>query len=314
MAHLLFNVFGVLWVIIVFYPFVDMVCHIVGYDPSTAGQEKMLPVVLAMFHTCFNVSNTALLIGFVKYIEKAVCWILPDKPGQKEGSSLRYIKAHLVQTPELAVLQAQKETAYYGERVYKMFLTTRKLLFTTEKEEMQTLFEQVKSAEEYTDRTEEELASFLDKVSDDHLSSDTKMKIRQMLRSINELESIGDSCYSIAFTSMREDDDKVKQAFTPTQMSGIEKMADLCDNALSRMNLILSGRREDYSLEITYKIENQINQLRKQLKEENMQRVDNHEYPYALGASFADLIDEMEHLGDFVVNVVQARLEVNEGQ
>ena len=306
MAHLLFNVFGVTWVMIVFYPFVDFVCSLVGYDPSVGGQAKVLPVVLAMFHTCFNVSNTAILIGFVKYIEKVVCWILPDKSGKDEGSRLRYIHANLVQTPEIAVLQAQKETAYYGERVYKMFQLVRRLLFNTEKKELESLFEQIKAEEEFTDRTEEELAAFLENVGDDHLSTDTKMKIRQMMRSINELESIGDSCYSIAFTGKRNVETDVK--FADSQKAGLEHLFDLCDNALSRMNLVLSGRREDYSIEVTYRIENQINDVRKNLKEENMEHVDNHEYPYSLGTTYADLLDELEHLGDFVVNVVQARL------
>ena len=306
MAHLLFNVFGVTWVMIVFYPFVDFVCSLVGYDPSVGGQAKVLPVVLAMFHTCFNVSNTAILIGFVKYIEKVVCWILPDKSGKDEGFRLRYIHANLVQTPEIAVLQAQKETAYYGERVYKMFQLVRRLLFNTEKKELESLFEQIKAEEEFTDRTEEELAAFLENVGDDHLSTDTKMKIRQMMRSINELESIGDSCYSIAFTGKRSVETDVK--FADSQKAGLEHLFDLCDNALSRMNLVLSGRREDYSIEVTYRIENQINDVRKNLKEENMEHVDNHEYPYSLGTTYADLLDELEHLGDFVVNVVQARL------
>ena len=306
MAHLLFNVFGVTWVMIVFYPFVDFVCSLVGYDPSVGGQAKVLPVVLAMFHTCFNVSNTAILIGFVKYIEKVVCWILPDKSGKDEGFRLRYIHANLVQTPEIAVLQAQKETAYYGERVYKMFQLVRRLLFNTEKKELESLFEQIKAEEEFTDRTEEELAAFLENVGDDHLSTDTKMKIRQMMRSINELESIGDSCYSIAFTGKRNVETDVK--FADSQKAGLEHLFDLCDNALSRMNLVLSGRREDYSIEVTYRIENQINDVRKNLKEENMEHVDNHEYPYSLGTTYADLLDELEHLGDFVVNVVQARL------
>ena len=312
MAHLLFNVFGVIWVLCLFYPFVNTVCSLVGYDPSQAGQEKLLPVVLAMFHTCFNVVNTALLIGFVKYIEKAVCFILPDKKGEKEGFNLRYIKANLVQTPEIAVLQAQKETAYFGERVQKMFVMTRRLLLETERKDAESLLETIKKEEDYTDNTEIELAKFLEKVGDDHLSADTKMKIRQMLRAISELESIGDSCYSLAASYVRstESNNEEEFKFADKQVAGLVHMMDLCDNALSRMNLILSGRREDYSVEVTYRIEKQIDDLRKTLKEDNMQRVDNHEYKYAVGTLYADTIDELEHLGDFVVNVVQAKLGI----
>ena len=308
MAHLLFNVFGVIWVLCLFYPFVDMVCGIVGYDPKQSGQATLLPVVLAMFHTCFNVINTALLIGFIKYIEKAVCFILPEKKDDKDGFRLKYIKANLVQTPEIAVLQAQKETAYFGERVYKMFLLTRKLLFDVERKDGEAFLENIKREEDFTDNTEKELAKYLEKVSDDHLSTDTKMKIRQMRRAINELESIGDSCYSIAASYAKGADDDNSIQFSEKQKAGLLRMMDLCDNALSRMNLILGGRREDYSIEVSYRIEKQIDELRKNLKDENLQSIENNEYKYAVGTLYADLIDELEHLGDFVVNVVQSKL------
>jgi len=306
LAHLVFNVFGVLWVLAVFYPFVDFVCGLVGYDPNQGGQEKLLPVVLATFHTCFNVINTSVLIGFIKYIEKIVCWILPVKEGEDGKFKLRYIKANLVQTPEIAVLQAQKETAYFGERVQKMFNMVRKMVFDADKSELKKYLENVKKEENYTDNVEVELAAYLDSVSDDHLSTDTKMKIRQMEREISELESIGDSCYSLAITYNKNAEDGNKM--TEKQMKGIEKMMDLCDNALSRMNLVLSGHREDYSIEVTYRIEGQIDETRALLKEENMQNLDNHDYEYAQGIVYADMLDEMEHLGDFVVNVVQSKL------
>ncbi len=308
MAHLLFNVFGVIWVLCLFYPFVDMVCGIVGYDPKQSGQATLLPVVLAMFHTCFNVINTTLLIGFVKYIEKTVCFILPQKNDDKNGFKLRYIKANLVQTPEIAVLQAQKETAYFGKRVYNMFLLTRKLLFDVERKDGETFLEYIKEEEDFTDNTETELAKFLEKVSDDHLSTDTKMKIRQMRRAINELESIGDSCYSLAASYVKSADGDTPSQFSEKQHAGLLRMMDLCDNALHRMNLVLEGRREDYSIEVTYRIEKQIDELRKNLKEENMQSIENNEYKYAVGTLYADIIDELEHLGDYVVNVVQSKL------
>ena len=123
LAHLLFNVFGVVWVLVAFYPFVDMVCSIVGYDPSFGGQTTKLPVVLAMFHTCFNIINTAILIWLVPQMEHAVCWLLPEKQETKDKDEFRlqYIQSNLVQTPEIAVLQAQKETSAFGERVGRMF-------------------------------------------------------------------------------------------------------------------------------------------------------------------------------------------------
>ena len=147
MAHLLFNIFGVVWVLCLFYPFVNFVCGLVGYNPETGGQEKQLSVVLAMFHTCFNVMNTAILIGLVKYIEKAVMWILPDKAAGQEKFRLRYINANLVQTPEIAVLQAQKETAYFGERVQKMYSMVRRFVLKKEIDDPEEYFKQIQVSE-----------------------------------------------------------------------------------------------------------------------------------------------------------------------
>ncbi|MBR7001042.1 MAG: Na/Pi cotransporter family protein, partial [Neisseriaceae bacterium] len=121
LAHLLFNVFGVIWVLAVFYPFVNMVCSFVGYNPAESGQAERLPVVLAMFHTCFNVLNTALLIGFVPVLERIVCRILPNKNASKPVSSLRFISSGLMATPEISVFQAQKEVVLYAERMQRMF-------------------------------------------------------------------------------------------------------------------------------------------------------------------------------------------------
>ena len=129
LAHLLFNVFGVIWVLCVFYPFVNMVCNLVGYDPTMSGQAERLPVVLAMFHTCFNVTNTALLIGLIPQMERIVCWLLSENPQPaQEELRLKYIEGNLMQTPEIAVLQAQKETAHFAQRVQQMFGLVRQLL------------------------------------------------------------------------------------------------------------------------------------------------------------------------------------------
>ena len=185
LAHLLFNVFGVIWVLAVFFPFVDMVCHLVNYDAETGGQAERLPVVLAMFHTCFNVINTALLIGFIPQIERAVCWLLPDResPEEKEEDfHLQYIQTSLVQTPEIAVLQAQKETSRFAEKVRAMFGMLRSLLTEDDEKQFAELYSKIEHEEDQTDRMELEIARFLEQVSTDHLSDETKQKIRQMLR------------------------------------------------------------------------------------------------------------------------------------
>ena len=309
LAHLLFNVFGVIWVLLAFYPFVDMVCRIVGYDPSAGGQTAKLPVVLAMFHTCFNIVNTAILIWFVPQMERTVKWILPEKPKEAESEEgefrLQYIHSNLVQTPEIAVLQAQKETAAFASRAGEMFTMVRKLFHETDPKDFDELFKQIEKEEDATDKTEIEIARYLEQVSDDHLSDVTKQKIRQMMREISELESIGDACYKLARTMERKQEQG--KTFTPHQKEQLQALMLLCDQALTQMQTVMHGHRADHDISETFRIENDINQLRQRLKAENVRAVNDHEYDYAIGTLYVDLINELEKLGDYVVNVVEAR-------
>ena len=306
LAHLLFNVFGVTWVLCVFYPFVNLVCRIVGYDPTTAGQTELLPVVLAMFHTCFNVTNTALLIGLVPQMEKVVCWLLPKREDPKqEELHLQYIQSNLIQTPEIAVLQAQKETAQFGQRVQKMFSMVCQLFEESNEKAFAELYSKIENQEDLTDQIEIEIARYLEEVSNDHLSDETKVKIRQMMREISELESIGDACYKLARTISRRQESGM--VFTEQQTTHLKEMMHLCDDALIQMNTVMHGHRSNHDIRETFRIENEINQMRQQLKADNIRAVNNHEYDYALGTAYTDLINECEKLGDYVVNVVQAR-------
>ena len=306
LAHLLFNVFGVIWVMCVFYPFVDMVCRLVGYDATAGGQTERLPVVLAMFHTCFNVTNTALLIGFIPQIEKVVRWILPDKEHEhNEPFKLQYIKSNLIQTPEIAVMQAQKEIALYGQRVQQMFGLVREMLNEKDSDRIEEIHQEIEREEDVTDEAEITIARFLEQVSDGHLSDDTKMKVRQMLREIGEIESIGDSCYRLARTNLRRNEQG--HHFTASQQQQLNDMMTLVDNALQQMNVVLGERLEDHDLKQTYYYENGINTMRDQLKAQNIQAVNERQYDYALGTAFSDLVGEFEKLGDYVINVVEAR-------
>lgn len=306
LAHLLFNVFGVIWITLVFYPFVDVVCRLVGYDPTAAGQHQRLPVVLAMFHTCFNVTNTALLIGFIPQMEKVVRWMLPDKKNDKdEPFKLLYIKANLIQTPEIAVMQAQKETALYGKRVQELFGLVRDMLNEHNSDKIEEIYQQIEHEEDLTDEVEISIARFLEQVSDGHLSDESKMKVRQMLREIGEIESIGDSCYRLARTIQRRNSQG--RDFLDTQQQHLNQMIALCDNALNQMNMVLEKPLESQDLQMAYHYENQINALRDQLRAENAKAVDERQYDYALGTAYGDLIGELEKLGDYVINVVEAR-------
>ena len=305
LAHLLFNVFGVVWVLCVFYPFTDMVCGFVGYNPALAGQTELLPVVLAMFHTCFNVVNTALLIGFIPQMERVVCWLLPKETDLREELHLQYIEGNLMQTPEIAVLQAQKEISRYGERMQQMFTMVKQLADEHNEKRFDRLFSKIGNQEDLSDQTELAIAHYLERVGEGHLSNNTKQTIRRMMREVGELESIGDVCYNLARIMKRQRESS--KDLTSRQRQQFNIMMTHCDDALTLMNQMLNGCRKENDIRDSYRMENEINGLRQRLRADNIRAVNNHEYDYALGTVFDDLINACEKLGDYVINVVQAR-------
>ena len=312
MAHLLFNVFGVVWVLIVFFPFVRAVCRIVGIDPTADSVDPArLSFALAAFHTGVNVINTALLIGFVPQIEKLVCLIIkPKKTDEEDEFRLKFIRGGLMKTPELSVFQAQKEIATFSKRMLRMFGMVKDLYFTEEEDKFNEIFARIKKYEEISDRMESEIAKYLGQVGDAHLSDDTKAKIREMLRQIGELESIGDSFFNLARILRRKHDEKI--VFTEEQIAAGTEMAHLVEAAMTRMNDILAGHREDFTLDQSIEIESRINELRDTLRARNIQDVENNVYTYEAGNVFMDMISESEKTGDYVMNVVEARLGVEQ--
>ena len=327
-AHMFFNVFGVVWILFVFRPFIDMVCGWVGYDVAMTKEvagagaflanSAKLSFVLAAFHTTFNVANTFILIWFIPQIEKFVCWVIKSKKvDEEEDFRLHFITAGFMKTPELSVLEAQKEIQSFSERMQRMFGMVTELLTlsssATAKEakaqagDFNKLFTRIEKYEGISDNMELEIAKYLDAVSDAHLSDDTKAKIRAMLREISELESIGDACYNMARTINRKYNGK-QDHFTDKQYDHIHQMMNLTDQSLSEMNNLLGGRKESYDVNRTFNIENEINNYRNQLKAQNIADINNHEYTYAVGTIYMDLINECEKLGDYVVNVVEARM------
>lgn len=309
LAHLVFNVFGVLWVLCVFYPFVDLVCNFVNYDPQSHDLNPIkLSVVLAAFHTSFNICNTFILIWFIPQIEKFVCWLIkPRTNDEEEEFRLRYIGGNsIMETPELSVLEAQKEIILFAERIQRMFGFVRELLNTTNDTAFTKLFTRIEKYEGISDNMEIEIAKYLDSVSDAHLSDETKARIRAMLREISEIESIGDSCYNIARNISRKF--KGKENFTESQYEHLHQMFELTDDSLTQMNIMLSGRKDKLDVNRSFNIENEINNYRNQLKSQNINDVNSHEYTYAIGTMYMDIICECEKLGDYVINVVEARM------
>ena len=316
-AHMSINVLGVAWVLAVLPWFLQGVYHIAGFDPA-ANNLSRVSVVLATFHSAFNVSNTLLLIWFIPYIERFVCWaIKPKKIDEEEDFRLHFITSGIMKTPELSVLEAHKEIQSFSERMERMFGMVRELLNLSststgkkkdnQETEFNKLFSRIEKYESISDNMELEIANYLDQVSDAHLSDETKAKIRAMLREISELESIGDSCYNMARTISRKYQGK-EDHFIEPQYAHLHQMMELTANSLTLMNQLMLGRKEAFDVNRTFNTENEINNYRAQLKQQNIIDVNNHEYTYAVGTIYMDLVNECEKLADYVVNVVEARL------
>lgn len=318
MAHMVFNIFGVLWILCIFHPFIHLVCGWVGFDdamektdPHFVANAAKLSFVLAAFHTTFNLSNTFILVWFIPQIEKLVCKIIrPKKNTDEDDFRLRFIQSGIMKTPEISVLEAQKEIHCFAERIQRMFGMVKTLLGETNEEKFVKLYSRIEKYEGISDSMEIEIAKYLDQVSDSHLSDETKAKIRAMLREISEIESIGDSCFNIARTLNRRF--KGKEDFITSQYEHMHQMMELTDNALTQMNITLVGHKGDNDANLSFNIENEINNYRNQLKSQNINDVNNHLYTYAIGTMYMDIIQECEKLGDYVVNVVEARMGVRQ--
>ena len=307
LAHLLFNVFGVCWILCVFYPFVDTVCNIVGYVPSMTGQTERLPIVLSLFHTCFNVLNTAILLPFVPQMEQVVCRLMPERKEKKrEIVALHFINGGLMTTPEISVLQAQKEIVHFAERMQRMFGMTRSLLDEKDSREFDRQYERICKYEDIADHMEKEIGKYLELVSNERLSDDTKSKVRSMLRQIGELESIGDACFKMARTIQHRKESR--EDFTTHQYQRLHEMLRLVNEAMTQMMVVVNGRRKDLSTAHSMEIEHDINALRDELKSESIGEVNAHEYSYTVSAFYMDIVADCEKLGDYVMNVVEARL------
>ena len=320
LAHMFFNVFGVVVVLLMFYPACNAVSWFVTDVLGSTGNDLFK---LSAFHTAFNIVNTLLLIGFVRQIEQLVCWVLPLREEQNEEHRLRFISAGLLSTAELSILEAQKEVRHMAEVCQRMLGMVRELLeihalegtdrndTSARESEFVKVFSRIERYESITDSMEVEIADYLHKVSEGRLSAASKAQIQKMLTQISELESVGDSCYNLGRTLNR----KLKhqaEPYTPEQHQHILTMLSLNDQAMAEM-IHLVSQDEDSTISLTkaQTLENEINNYRKQLKGRNFNDVDSGTYNYQLGVYYMDFISECEKLGDYLMNVDQAGLTKN---
>ena len=308
LAHLVFNIFGVIWVLILFYPFTNAVSWFVTNvmrisDPSVAVSFK-----LAAFHTAFNISNTFIMIWFVGLIEKTVRFLIKGKKEEDEEYRLRYITGGMLSTAELSILQAHKEITLFAERTGRMLDMVKELFYEKNEDAFLKTYSRVEKYESISDRMEIEIANYLTCVAEGRLSSEGKEEIRIMLRAVSEIESIADSCNNMARSIKRRNE--FKSIFTDEQNHNVDQMLALTEKALHRMIEILKKTelvRDDVNP--SYNIENEINNYRNQLKIHNVEDINNKKYQYQDGVYYMDIIGEAEKLGDYVLNVVQAVIE-----
>ena len=310
LAHFVFNVFGVIWVLIIFHPFMQMVNWVVDTFFQSSDPEVAISYKLSAFHSIFNICNVCILIWGVKLIERTVCALIHPKE-EDEEPRLRFITGGMLSTAELSILQARKEIHLFAERTHRMFGMVQDLLHTEKDDDFNKVFSRIEKYENISDNMELEIANYLNQVSEGRLSSESKLQIRAMLREVTEIESIGDSCYNLARTINRKR--QTNQDFTEKQYEHIHFMMKLTDDALAQM-IVVVEKPEHQSIDInkSFNIENEINNYRNQLKNQNILDVNNKEYDYQMGVYYIDIIAECEKLGDYVVNVVEASSDVKE--
>lgn len=312
MGHVLFNTFGSIIALIVYYPFINLVADITiwvgGGDPMAAGASSAtIALALAIFPTVFNTINLFIMIWFTKLYVKIVCWIMPSRHKSEEDEfSLKFIGRGILSASELNIAQAQKEIAVYGERVSRMLGMARQLIHTPERsDEYSKVYNRLEKYEEISDRMEVEIGNYLNHVAEGRLSPEGKKRVAGMLRIISEIESIADSCYNVSKILNRKAQNHVE--FNEQVLKEIDVMYDNVGAAIDNMMLLLQEMEtpEENIIINAYNKEREINNYRNKLRDANIYNINNKEYGYQEGIFFMDIINEAEKVGDYVLNVVE---------
>jgi len=318
-AHLIFNLFGVIWMVAVFHWFLRWIDYflqqkhgisILNTHLTTKDFESIhsvYPVALAIFHTSFNVINTLLLIGFAAFIAKVATKMVPDKGEDDEEYTLKYISSGLFSTSELSIIQARKEVFIFGTRIEKMFELLYSMMVEPKQKKYYKLLDKIKKYEEITDDLELEIASYLTNVSEGEISHESSKKIRAMLKIIDDLESIGDVIY--AFSKTIDNTNQAKSRFTQEQKDRLNEMFDLLKQAFTEMNLNLEKGFSDVNVERAYFLENQINEKRDQLRLLHVEDLKEKRYKHKIGAFYSEMVSQSERIGDYIINVSEAIIE-----
>lgn len=304
LAHLVFNVIGVTWILILFKPFLYLISQLVlsieGINPML--DAAAVPVALSCFHSFFNVTNTLILVWFIPAIEKIVNKLIPSN--EEEEFRLKFIPSGFMSAGELSIEPAKKEIEAFSKRVVRMYDFIPELFELNDDKKFEQLMSRTHKYEEITDRMEVEIANYLTKVSENGMSLGASQEISAMLRIVDNLESIGDSCYQLSLTI----DSKRKQniAYSQEMNEKLQKMFSLVKEAVLEMNNNLSDNYHNVTIDKAKELEHQINEYRDQLRAEHTEAVKQNEYSYQTGISYSTMYAQCEKLADFAINVTEA--------
>ena len=313
MAHCVFNIFGVIWVLVLFHPFLTVVSKIImamGLDnPLVAGASpNSILYAISMVHTLFNICNTLLLVWFTNQIAQLVSKIIKDKNGD-EVFRLQYIHGGMLSTSELSLNQAKEEIVHYADICRRQYAYAKSAINENDPEKFDTLYKKLEHYEQVTDRIEFEIAKFLNEVKDGVISEESGRRIQAMYKIISELESVGDSGFNIARILQRRNIHNMK--FDEPMIKKLNYMIELLDRGFEAMIYNLKkGYTQINDIANAQDIEQDINEYRNNLKEEHLLNLENKTYSYLTGVYYMDLVNECEHVGDFMINISEAIMEI----
>ena len=301
LSHTMFNICGVIWVLIIFYPFINLIEWMVGGN-TTENANSLY--ALSMFHTMFNISNTLIMIWLVKPLEKIVCNIIPEKREENEFA-LQFISTGMLPTGELSLIEAEKEIEHYTERTHRMFDEARTLTLATYNDKnAQKYAERVANYESASDQTENAIADYLYDIDATPISTDLKNRIRNYLYLTTEVESVADRCFNISRSVVRRNSEKIN--FTEAQNNKLNEMFNLVDKHISALELcVKSNFTDETARKEIFTIEEQVNELRYALKVYNIDQVNKEAHSYSSGIHFMDIIEECESLSDAITKIAR---------
>lgn len=313
MAHSVFNVFGVVWVLVLFHPFLAIVSKIImgmGLDnPLVAGASPNSTLyAISMVHTLFNIGNTLILVWFTNQIAQLVTKIIKNK-NDEEVFRLQYIHGGMLSTSELSLNQAKEEIVHYADICRRQYVYAKSAINETDPEKFDALYKKLEHYEQVTDRIELEIAKFLNEVKDGVISDESGRRIQAMYKIISELESVGDSGFNIARILQRRNIHNMK--FDEQMIKKLNYMIELLERGFDAMIFNLKkGYTQINDIANAQDIETDINEYRNNLKEEHLLNLENKTYNYLTGVYYMDLVNECEHVGDFMINISEAIMEI----